>query len=190
MAARAGRERLVLPPSSWAADIAGPIAQERGDVVVVPGAGPAKGGPVALAVAQRSRGVRFLLLPGRSTEHDLAPWRALPNAEVASGRAAPESFLARARAVLSPTRAEIHPLTLMEAAVRGIAVVCTDLPSTRAATGGHALFVPDRAPVPIWTAILARALAGGAAPRLRLPPYAETVQAFLERFTPARSAAA
>jgi hypothetical protein len=165
----AWRRTLVLPPSSWAVEAGGPAP---GGEIVVPGAGRPKGGHIALEVARACPELRWLVLPGRSGPSDVAPWCQLPNAEVA-GPLEPGAFLARARAVLSPTFAEVHPLTLVEAAVRGIPIVCSDLPGTRAAA--HcATFLPVSAPAAAWAAALRGALARPA-PRLCLPPYAEVV---------------
>lgn len=161
---------ICLPPSSWAAELGGEMT---GDAILVPGAGAMKGGFRAAETAALCPDLRFFVLPCRHAPHDLDRWR-LPHAEVAPGPMPPRQFLARARAVLSPTRAEVHPLALIEAAVRGIPVVCSDLPGTRAALGDSAIYLPMDAPPAEWAAALRAALAGGL-PRLRLRPYAEVV---------------
>lgn len=177
---------VVLPPSSWAAEAGGECT---GDEILVASPGPAKGGHVALEVARLCPDLRWYVLRGRSSTQDQAPWRALPNAVVADGLVEPPSFLARARAVLAPTRFEVHPLLLLEAAVRGIPVVCTDIPATRHATGGLARFVPMQAPAEEWVSALRQALAEPA-PRLRLRPYAQVVADALEQLVVDRRAAA
>lgn len=164
--------QVVLPPSSWAAESGG---ERTGREILVAGAGPAKGGHIALAVARRCPDLRWYVLQGRSSEADRAPWRSIPGAEVASGIVEPEQFLARARAVLSPTRFEVHPLLLVEAAVRGIPIVCSDMPATRCAAGDSAIYVPMTAPPDAWAAALREALERPR-PRLRLRPYTEVVQ--------------
>jgi glycosyltransferase involved in cell wall biosynthesis len=176
---------VVLPPSSWAAEAGGDCI---GGEILVPGAGPAKGGHVALAVARLCSDLRWYVLQGRSSTADRAPWRALPHAEVSQWIVEPQQILARARAVLAPTRFEVHPLLLVEAAVRGIPIVCTDLASTREATGATALYVPMSAPPSRWAAALREVLE---MPRLRLklPPYAEVARAALEQMQERRAAA-
>jgi hypothetical protein len=177
---------VVLPPSSWAAEAGG---ERTGDEIVVASPGPAKGGHVALEVARLCPDLRWLCLRGRSSPQDQAPWRALPNAELAPGLLEPLAFLARARAVLAPTRFEVHPLLLVEAAVRGIPIVCTDMASTRAAAGDSAFYVPLAAPPETWASALRVALALPL-PRLCLRPYAEVVAAALELLAAPRRAAA
>ncbi len=186
--ARGWTKTAVLPPSSWAVEQGG---ARRGDAVLVPGAGRMKGGHVALEVARQMAGVPWFVLPGRSGPVDIAPWKALPNAEVAPGRLPPATFLDRARVVLSPTRAEVHPLTLVEAAVRGIPIVCTDLEATRRAAPG-ATFVPMSAPPEAWASAVRGALEASPAP-LCLRPYREVVTEVLVDLapdqTPVRAAA-
>jgi glycosyltransferase involved in cell wall biosynthesis len=131
--------------------------------------------------------LRWYVLEGRSSPADRAGWAALANAELAPGVVEPGHFLARARAVLAPTRFEVHPLLLVEAAVRGIPIVCTDLPSTRCAAAGCATYVPMSAPAEAWEAALRRAL-GHPTPRLRLRPYAQVVRKTLDKLQPARAA--
>jgi glycosyltransferase involved in cell wall biosynthesis len=177
---------VVLPPSSWAAEAGG---QRTGEEILVASAGPAKGGHVALEVARACPDLRWYVLRGRCSPVDQAPWRSLPNAEVASTLVEPSAFLARARAVLAPTRFEVHPLLLVEAAVRGIPIVCSDLPSTRAAAGDSAFYVPVTAPTSTWESTL-RAALELPLPRLTLPPYAEVVADALEQIVAPRRAAA
>ena len=162
---------VVLPPSSWAAELGG---EALGDAILVPGGSALKGARVALAVAQACPDLRWYVLPGRASEPELAPWRRLPRVDVASGQVAPSAFLARARAVLLPTRVEVHPLVLVEAAVRGIPIVCSDSPACRAATGGLARYVPADAQPATWATALREALAAPPE-RLRLRPYGEVV---------------
>jgi len=176
---------VCLPPSSWAVEAGG---ERMGDAVLVPGAGATKGGYIAAQAAFLCPDLRWFVLPCRHAPHDLLRWRELRNADIAAGPLPPEAFLARARAVLSPTRAEVHPLALVEAAVRGIPVVCTDLPGTRAALGSSAIYVPEDAPAREWAASLRRALASPT-PRLRLPPYREVVAAALGQLCAERRAA-
>lgn len=168
---------VVLPPSSWAADSAG--ACTGGDIVVA-GAAPAKGGHLALEVARLCPDLRWYVLKGRSAATDRAPWRELPHAVAAEDAIAPAQFLARARVVLSPTRFETYGLTLVEAAVRGIPVVCTDLPALRASLGSSAIYVHMNAPAAEWAQALRQAL-DDPPPRLRLPPYATVVAEAIER---------
>lgn len=168
---------VVLPPSSWVAEAGG---ERTGGEIVVAGAGPAKGGHVALEVARRCPDLRWYVLQGRSAVTDRAPWQALPNAEVAPGVVEPSAFLARARAVLAPTRFETYGLTLVEAAVRGVPVVCTDLPATRSALGESAIYVPMQAPAEEWADALRSALSREL-PRLQLRPYAEVVTEAVEQ---------
>lgn len=175
--------RICLPPSSWAAEAGGEVT---GDAILVPGAGALKGGFRAAETARLCPELRWFVLPCRHAPHDLDRWAGL--GEVAPGPMAPRRFLARARAVLSPTRAEVHPLALVEAAVRGIPVVCSDLPGTRAALGESALYVDMDAPADVWAAALRQALAGGL-PRLRLRPYAEVVADALHQLGALRRAA-
>jgi len=171
---------LVLPPSSWAAEAGGErVATESRGEVLVPGAGPAKGGHVALDVAHSLPDLRWLVIPGRSSNEDRAAWRSLGRAEVIEGVIEPDRFLDRARAVLAPTCAETYGLVLVEAAVRGIPVVCTDLPATRAALGESARFVRVEAAPWAWSFALKAALEEPL-PRLQLPPYRETVLRALE----------
>jgi glycosyltransferase involved in cell wall biosynthesis len=167
--------QVVLPPSSWAAEAGGSCT---GKEILVAGAAIPKGGHVALEVARLFPDLRWYVLRGRSATQDRAPWCALPNAEVAAEIVPPESFLARARAVLAPTRFEVHPLLLVEAAVRGIPIVCTDLPATRCAAGESAIYVPVKAPADEWATALRQAL-DRTLPRLRLRPYAEVVRGAL-----------
>lgn len=166
---------VVLPPSSWAAEAGG---ERTGGEILVPGCGPAKGGHIARAVAALCPGLRWYVLRGRSSAMDRAAWVGLPGAEVAQELVEPAQFLARARAVLAPTRFEVHPLTLVEAAVRGIPIVCTDMPSTRCAAQGSAIYVPMSAPPEAWAEAL-RAALDRPLPRLRLRPYREIVAAAL-----------
>jgi glycosyltransferase involved in cell wall biosynthesis len=183
--AQGWRSVLLLPPSSWAAEVVNRVV---GDAILVPGAGAAKGGYIAREVAKLCPELRWYVLPGRHAAHDLQPWQALRNAEVAPGLVTPATFLARARAVLSPTREEIHPLTLVEAAVRGIPIVCTDLPATRAALLDGASYVPLGAPPLAWAMALQGALRHQLEP-LSLRPYAEVVAGALEQLAGARRAA-
>lgn len=171
---------VVLPPSSWAAEAGGTCT---GTEILVPGAGPAKGGHVALAVAKLCPDLRFYVLQGRSSQQDRAAWMHLPNAELARGLVAPADFLARARAVLAPTRFEVHPLLLVEAAVRGIPIVCTSLPSTRAAAGDQAVYVAINASPEEWMIGLASAIACPPV-KLKLRPYADVVAGALEQMLP------
>jgi hypothetical protein len=177
--------QVVLPPSSWAAEAGGDCT---GNEILVPGAGPAKGGHVALEVAQRCPDLRWFVLRGRSAPSDRAPWLGLEHAEVASAVVAPASFLARARAVLAPTRFEVHPLLLVEAAVRAIPIVCSDLPSTRCAAADCAIYLPMTALAEEWEAALREALARPAK-RLRLRPYADVVRQALGELQQARPTA-
>lgn len=177
--------RVVLPPSSWPAEAGG---ARTGSEILVAGAGPAKGGHVAFAVARRCTDLRWYVLRGRSASSDLAPWLSLPHATLAAGMVEPWHFLARARAVLAPTRFEVHPLLLVEAAVRGIPIVCTDLPSTRAAAGDVATYVPMTAPVEAWEADL-RASLDRRPERLRLRPYVDVVRDALVEVQGGRAAA-
>lgn len=177
---------VVLPPSSWAAEAGG--GARTGGEILVAGAAPAKGGHVALQVAHRCPDLRWYVLRGRSSVADRAAWLALENAEVARGVVGPDVFLGRARAVLAPTRFEVHPLLLVEAAVRGIPIVCSDLPSTRFAAGDCATYVPVTAPAQQWVEALRGALARPAN-RLILPPYADVVRAALAEMQESRAAA-
>jgi len=179
------RRQVVLPPSSWAAEMGG---ERTGDEILVAGAGPAKGGHVALAVARCCPDLRWYVLQGRSSPADRVPWLALPHAEVAPGIARPFAFLARARALLAPTRFETYGLLIVEAAVRGIPVVCTDLPATRSAAGDSAIYVPVTSPTEEWAAALRTALERPL-PRLRLRPYADVVRDALEQLQCERMAA-
>lgn len=176
---------VVLPPSSWAAESGGNAV---GTEILVPGAGVAKGGHIAVEVARMNPTLRWYVLRGRCSSADLGPWAAI--ADVAPGVVEPATFLGRARAVLSPTRFEVHPLVLVEAAVRGIPIVCTDLPSTRAAAGASAIYVPMNAPPKVWDDALWDLLAGRAVlPRLELPPYAHVVREALRGLREGRAAA-
>lgn len=174
----------ILPPSSWAAAAGGEVG---GDAILVPGAGAAKGGYIARAVAERCSDLRWYVLPGRHAQHDLQGWLAMRHAEVAPERIPPAAFLARVRAVLSPTRAEMHPLTLVEAAVRGIPLVCTDLPATRATLGESAIYVPLDAPTHAWALALRTAL-DNPPPRLLLAAYADVVDHALDQIITRRAA--
>lgn len=178
--------QVVLPPSSWAAEVGGTCT---GDEILVAGAGPAKGGHVALEVARLRPDLRWFVLRGRSAPSDRNPWRELPGTEVADKVVEPTHLLARARAVLSPTRFEMHPLLLVEAAVRGIPIVCTDMAATRAAAGDSAIYVPMNASAGEWAAALREALEH-LRPRLQLRPYAEVASEALEQLAPARRVAA
>jgi hypothetical protein len=66
--------------------------------------------------------------------------------------------------------------------------VFTDLPSTRAAAGDHAIYVPMNAPAGEWAAALRTALEL-TPPRLRLRPYADVVADALVEMTEGRVAA-
>jgi glycosyltransferase involved in cell wall biosynthesis len=180
------RRHVVLPPSSWAAEAGG---ERTGSEIVVAGAGPAKGGHVALAVARICPDLSWYVLQGRSSGADQAPWLKLPRAEVALRVVEPPAFLARARALLAPTRFETYGLTLVEAAVRGIPVVCSDLPATRSAVGDAATYVPMNAPAGEWAAALRQALERPAPPKLRLRPYADVVRDALAEMQGERVAA-
>jgi hypothetical protein len=176
---------VVLPPSSWAAEAGGECT---GSEILVAGAGPAKGGHIALEVARMCWDLHWFVLRGRSALSDRAPWYALPNATVAENVVEPAQMLARARAVLAPTRFDVHPLLLVEAAVRGIPIVCSDMPATRCAAGDSAVYVPMAAPPVEWAAALRQALELRL-PRLRLWPYAEVVHLALEQMHERRIAA-
>jgi len=177
---------IALPPSSWAAESGGECT---GGEIVVAGAAPPKGGHVALEVAKLCPDLRWFVLRGRSAPSDRAPWGAIPRAEVAAGVVDPEQFLARARAVLAPTRFEVHPLLLVEAAVRGIPIVCTDMRATRCAAGESASYVDMKAPPDVWASALRDALENPR-PRLRLRPYREVVADALEQLVAPRMVAA
>jgi glycosyltransferase involved in cell wall biosynthesis len=177
---------VVLPPSSWAAEET--TRAPMGAEIVVAGASTAKGGHVAHQVAEIVGGLRWLVLQGRSSAQDRNRWASITDAEVTRGLLEPTEILARARVVFSPTRFEVHPLLLVEAAVRGIPIVCTDLPSTRAAAGDHAIYVPMNAPAGEWAAALRTALEL-TPPRLRLRPYADVVADALVEMTEGRVAA-
>jgi hypothetical protein len=177
---------VVLPPSSWVAEET--TRAPMGAEIVVAGASTAKGGHVARAAADYLPGVRWLVLQGRSSAQDRNVWASVPDAEVTRGLLEPTEILARARVVFSPTRFEVHPLLLVEAAVRGIPIVCTDLPSTRAAAGEHAIYVPMNAPAGEWAAALRTALKL-TPPRLRLRRYADVVADALVEMTEGRVAA-
>jgi hypothetical protein len=82
----------------------------------------------------------------------------------------------------------VHPLLLVEAAVRGIPIVCTDMPPPGAPRGDSAIYVPLTAPPATWAAALRQAL-DFPLPRLRLPPYAEVVRAAVAEMQEARAAA-
>jgi len=187
IAPEAGWSRhVVLPPSSWAAEEGG---ERVGQEIVVAGAGPAKGGHIALQVARAMPNTRWLVLRSRSSEHDRAGWRSLPSAHVADDIIEPATLLGRARLILSPTRFEVHPLLLVEAAVRGIPIVCSDLPSTREAAGPSAFYVPMNAPAEAWAVAVHQALSCSP-PKRRLPPYRDVVASALEQIvSPVRAAA-
>ncbi len=176
---------IVLPPSSWAAEAGGKCT---GAEILVAGAGPAKGGHIARSVARICPDLSWYVLRGRSSVMDLAHWAGQPRLSLANCMVEPAEFLARARAVLAPTRFEVHPLVLVEAAVRGIPIVCTDMPATRAAAP-MATFVPMNAPAEEWAAALRGALERPPAP-LRLPPYREVVADALELMLAPRRLAA
>jgi hypothetical protein len=178
--------QVVLPPSSWAAEEGGECT---GTEILVAGAGPAKGGHVALEVAKLMPDLRWYVLQGRSSQQDRNAWRAIPTAEVAPGVVEPAQMLSRARAVLSPTRFDVHPLLLVEAAVRGIPIVCTDMPATYHAAGSSAHYVGMNAPAEEWAAVLRGALKDPL-PRLKLRPYAEVVQGFLAELLERKAVAA
>ncbi len=72
-------------------------------------------------------------------------------------------------------------------AVRGIPVVCTDLPELRASLGASAVYVPAQAPPEAWRDALRQALASPP-PRLVLPPYREVVAGVLEQLQLRRAA--
>lgn len=179
------RRQVVLPPSSWAVEAGGSCI---GREILIAGAGPAKGGHVALAVARRCPDLWWYVLRGRSSPADRAGWHELGRAELAPGVVEPGQFLSRARALLAPTRFDVHPLLLVEAAVRGIPIVCTDLPGTRCAAGDSATYVPIAAPVETWEAALRSALERPTPPRLRLRPYADVVCETLADLQLARAA--
>ena len=176
---------IVLPPSSWAAEAGGECT---GSDIIVAGAGPAKGGHIALEVARLCPDLSWYVLQGRSAPADRLPWRSLPNAEVAVGIVEPSHFLGRARAVLSPTRFDVHPLLLVEAAVRGIPVVCTDMTATRCAAGPNAHYLPAKSPASEWAYALRKALERPM-PKLRLRPYRQVVADALTEMTQGRAAA-
>ena len=176
---------VILPPSSWAADSPGECT---GDAVFVSSASPAKGGPLACEIARLCPDLRWYVLPGRASPDHLAAWRALPHVELAAGPLPHLALLDRARVVLSPTRSEVHPLLLVEAAVRGVPIVCTDLPGCRAAASA-ASFVQRDAPAEVWAAALREALARPQE-RLVLPPYREVVERALGELRPAGAAEA
>lgn len=176
VAAQAGWSRqVVLPPSSWAAEEGG---ERTGGEVVVAGASPAKGGHIARQVARLCPELNWLVLQGRSSAMDRAAWGGIPRAQVMREILPPSQILARARAVLSPTRFEVHPLLLVEAAVRGIPIVTTDMHATRCATDGLATYVPMNASAEQWASALREAIELPVQ-RLKLPPYADVVHGAL-----------
>lgn len=177
--------QIVLPPSSWAADTGG---ERTGGEIVVSGAGPPKGGMIALQAARFLPGTRWLVLRGRSSQQDRDAWCQIPDSEVTSSVVPPTSILDRAALVLSPTRFDVHPLLLVEASVRGIPVVCTDMPATRAAAGPHATYLPMNAPPREWAHAVFNAL-GRRPPKLEIPPYHQVVSRALEEFAEGRIAA-
>ena len=162
---------LLLPPASWALYEGD---EPTGRAIVVPGVSRAKGGNVALAVAEQVTDLPWYVLPGRATEQELAPWRALPHATVALPGLPPSVWLAQARAVLSPTRAETYGLAMAEAAARGVPIVTSDLPGPRFALGDVVRCLPVDATPAEWAAALYAALEQEPR-RLRLPPYADVV---------------
>jgi len=162
---------VTLPPSSWAAESGG---DRKGSLVVVPGAGSAKGSATALAVARSRPDLGWAVLAGRASEAELRPWRELGALVIPCG--SPQSaWLDLARAVLSPTRSETYGLCLVEAAVRGIPVVCSDLPGPRSALGDVGRYLPPDAPAWAWEKALQEAMAGPER-RLTLPSYRATVR--------------
>lgn len=165
---------IILPPSSWAAQ-GGEMA---GHSIVVPGAARAKGGLISLAVARLMTDVPWYVLPGRASEADLAPWRALPHVVVAPPLLSPETWLAQARLVFSPTQAETYGLAMVEAATRGVPVVTSDLPGPRFALRGAAAYLPPEAPAKAWAEAV-RAALGRPPARLELPAYSEVARSAL-----------
>ena len=177
---RAWARGFILPPSTWAAEAGG---ERTGQAIVVPGASRAKGGPLALAVAQQITDVPWYVLPGRASEAELAPWRRLAHVTIAPPTVSPERWLEQALVVLSPTRAEVHPLAMTEAAVRGIPVVTSDLTGSRCALRDVATYLPMDAPAARWIAAVRAALE--AEPRrLRRLAYAEVVEQALRSADP------
>lgn len=178
--------QITLTPSSWAAYAGGDC---KGGEIVVSGAGPAKGGLIALQAARFLPGKRWLVLRGRSSQQDRDAWREIAGAEVTAGVMPPGPILDRAALVLSPTRFDVHPLLLVEAAVRGIPVVCTDMAATRAAAGPHATYVPMNAKPEVWADAVRRAL-DTRPPKLVLPPYRDVVSQALEQMVSSQRIAA
>lgn len=161
-----------LRPSSWAIEEPTPGS---GPAILVPGAGLPKGGHVARAVALGLPGLRWFVLRGRCALEDISAWASVEGARVAIELQVQASIWPRVCAVLAPTRAESYGLLLVEAAVRGLPVVCSDLPATRAALGGYATLLPPEAPPQAWSDALLEALAAGPRTPLRLRPYREEV---------------
>lgn len=81
------------------------------------------------------------------------------------GDGAVAALMARARALLQPSRAEGFGLPALEAAARGLPVLCLELPATREMLGDYPVYLPPGAAYP-WTAAI-RALC--AAPAVRVP---------------------
>jgi len=162
---------LVLPPASWALYEGG---EPTGRAVVVPGLSHAKGGDVALAVARLMPDLPWYVLPGRASEQELGPWRKLPHATVALPGLPPAVWLAQARAVFSPTRAETYGLAMAEAAARGVPVVTSDLPGPRFALGDVVRSLPPNATPTEWAAALYAAMHQEPR-RLQPQPYPDVV---------------
>ena len=77
--------------------------------------------------------------------------------------------MARARALLQPSRAEGFGLPAAEAAARGVPVLCLPLPATREVLGDYPVYLPPGAAYP-WAAAI-RALCAAPAARVpRVPP--------------------
>jgi len=167
---------LVLPPASWALYEGG---EPTGQAIVVPGVSRAKGGDIAVAVARLVSDLPWYVLPGRATEQELAPWRALPHATVALPGLPPAVWLAEARAVFSPTRAETYGLAMAEAAARGVPIVTSDLPGPRFALGDVVRALRPNATPAEWAAALYAAL-NQEPRRLQPQPYPEVVAGALD----------
>jgi hypothetical protein len=163
--------QIILPSATWASSAGG---ERTGQAIVVPGLNRAKGGLTSLAVARILADVPWYVLPGRATDAEIAPWKRLGHVDVALQTVPPEQWLSRARVVLLPTEAETYGLAMVEAAVRGIPVVCSDLPGPRYALKDTATYLPLKAAPAEWAKAVRAALA--CAPRrLHLAPYRDVV---------------
>ncbi|MFF4755559.1 glycosyltransferase family 4 protein [Streptomyces sp. NPDC002514] len=112
---------------------------QPGECITLNGSTPAKGGPIAAALAARLPHEQFLVV--RASGHQVGPLPA--NVEVVD-RTDPRQIYTRTRLLLMPSTVESYGRVGVEAMISGIPVIASELPGIREALGTAALYVaPD-----------------------------------------------